>query len=356
VNRWLACGLLLAASSQLLGGCASIDYYAQAVSGHLDVMSRAQPIDDVLANSDTSDALRKRLLEVAEIRAFASTNLGLPNNDSYTHYADLERAFAVWNVVATPGLSLAPRKWCFPVVGCVSYRGYYAKADAQALADSLKAAGDDVLVAGARAYSTLGWFDDPVLNTMFVNSPTYLPQVIFHELAHQRLYIEDDSAFNEALASAVARAGVRRWLDRRGSYAEQQQYAREQLRQVEFLEVVSTLRSELTSLYATDLLPAQKQMKKTQALNQAKARYQHVSASWPEPRAYQYFFDAHLNNARIAAVATYQAWVPAFELLMREANGDVQVFLARMDELAKLAPPARHQVLQAALDKTSAGQ
>src|SRR5262245_443267 len=201
----------LAATAALASGCSDIEYYWQGIAGQTDLLARAKPIPEVIATT-TDAALKGRLQRAQEIRAFASRELGLPDNRSYTSYADLGRPYAVWNVFASPELSLTPRQWCFPVAGCVNYRGYFAEADARTEAARLAAAGDDVHVSGIPAYSTLGYFDDPVLSTFVRYREVDLARLIFHELAHQVVYVKDDTSFNESFAVAVEEAGVARWL------------------------------------------------------------------------------------------------------------------------------------------------
>lgn len=331
----------------LLGGCASLEYYAQAARGHLALMSAARPLAPLIEDAGTAPRLRERLREAQALRAFASEELLLPDNDSYRSYADIGRRYVVWNVVATPALDLSPRQWCVPVAGCLSYRGYYAEADARALAAERRAAGDDVYVGGVRAYSTLGWFDDPVLNTMLEPPDPYLAGVLFHELAHQRLYVADDTDFNEAFATAVQEEGVRRWLLRRGDGEAQ---ARQRLRMqhdADFVTLVEQYRVRLQTLYASAIDDAAKRQGKARLLDELRADYAALSAQGPQPPPYAAFLGAELNNARIAAVATYHALVPAFQRVLAECHGELPCFYARCAELAALAPAQRRASLAA---------
>ena len=215
----------------LLGGCAQIGYYTQAVHGQLSLLDAAKPIDDVLADPGASEQLKSRLAKVKQIRAYAVSELSLPDNRSYTSYADLKRPYVLWNVVATPELSLTPHQWCFPIAGCVDYRGYYHEADAQAFGTELRTEGYDVLVGGVPAYSTLGWFNDPVLSTFFVGYPdAELARMLFHELAHQIVYVKGDSQFNESFATAVEEEGVERWMSVHGDPQQRAAYVAQQQR------------------------------------------------------------------------------------------------------------------------------
>jgi len=220
--------IAIAGAVLLLAGCSAVDtadYYWQGATGQLEILARAKPIPEAIAESpDVS--LKQRLARVQEIRAYASRELGLPDNGSYTRYTDLGRQFVVWNVFAAPELSLSPMQWCFPIAGCVNYRGYFNEKDARDEAARLTAAGDDVWVSGVPAYSTLGYFDDPILST-FVRWPeTEVARMVFHELAHQVVYVKDDTQFNESFAVTVEEAGVRRWLAAQGRPDLDAQFAR----------------------------------------------------------------------------------------------------------------------------------
>ncbi|MBT6278196.1 MAG: aminopeptidase [Chromatiales bacterium] len=313
-----------------------MDYYAQAVGGHVEVMLARRSVADLINDASISATFRARLRNVQLLRAFAVSELALPDNASYSTYADVGRRFVVWNVVATPALSLTPRQWCFPVVGCLSYRGYYQEKDARALAKLRRDAGDDVNVGGVRAYSTLGWFDDPILNTMLGPADPYLAGVMFHELAHQKLYIEDDSRFNEAFATAVEREGVRRWLRSTGNDESLSAYATRKAYQTKFLVLVQDYQQQLKALFSSELDDAQKLEKKHEMYGRMRKDFARISNRWPTPRPYQRFFDDGLNNARVSAVATYFDWVPAFERLLLTAKGDMALFYAKADEISRM--------------------
>ena len=254
------CLALLTAT--LLTGCGAARYYAQSVTGHLELMSRARSIDNIVAATDIEPRLASRLRTAVDIRAFASSVLGLPDNDSYSRYVDLGRPYVVWNVVAAPELSLAPRRWCFPVVGCLSYRGYFSRAAAEAYGAELESGGWDVTVGGVRAYSTLGWFSDPLLSSM-VELPEYdLAGIVFHELAHQRLYVAGDTDFNESFAVVVMRAGVRRWLESGDRTGLKERYRVSAERRAAFLELVRSTRGQLESVYASSRSDEEKRKEK----------------------------------------------------------------------------------------------
>src|SRR5689334_13751147 len=259
--------LAVLAGAVTLAACATfetVDYYWQGAAGQFELLANSQPIPDVIGRSDA--ALAARLERIREIREFASRELGLPNNGSYTRYTDLGRPYVTWNVFATPELSLKPRQWCFPIAGCVNYRGYFKEAQAEGESKRLRAAGDDVYVGGVPAYSTLGWFDDPVLSS-FVSWPeTEIARLIFHELAHQLLYVKNDSTFNESFATAVEEAGLARWLASRHDTQLEKLAARADKMRSVFRDLVRTTRAKLGQLYASDASDDDKRRAKSEIL------------------------------------------------------------------------------------------
>jgi predicted aminopeptidase len=337
--------IVLAAS---LGGCAEIGYYAQAAHGELAVLGSAKPIPEVIADPRTDDKLKGRLQKVQEIRAFAVSELSLPDNGSYKSYADLKRRYVLWNVIATPELSLTARQWCFPVAGCVSYRGYYSEADADAFAEGLRHAGDDVMVGGVPAYSTLGWFSDPVLSTFINDADAELARMIFHELAHQTVYARGDSQFNEAFATAVEEAGVALWLDAHGNEKLRQLYAGREKRETDFLALLLNTRKKLEADYASNATEDEKRARKAAIFGELQEEYQVVKASWGGYTGYDAWFARPLNNANLALLATYHDYVPAFHALLQQ-SGSFPKFYDAVRELAKLDIGERHKRLKALL-------
>ena len=343
---------LAAAVLLMMAGCGameSAEYYWQSASGQLDLVARAKPISEVIA--DTSDAaLKRRLQRVQAMRAFASTDLALPDNASYTRYTDLDRPFVVWNVFATPELSLQSRQWCFPVAGCVSYRGYFREEDAKAEADRLRAAGDDVAVTGVPAYSTLGYFDDPVLST-FVRWPEpEVARMIFHELAHQVVYVKDDSTFNESFAVAVEEAGLDRWLKAAGDAGLEQYRARSVKQRTAFRELTRQARAELSAIYASTATDDEKRARKAQVLAAMREGYERAKAGEPGLAGYERWFAGYAgggaNNASLASTSLYSAQVPAFRALLAEEHGDMARFYERVKALAAMRKPERTAVLR----------
>jgi predicted aminopeptidase len=343
-----ACALVAAAALSGCGAMEAVDYYWQGATGQMDILARAKPIPDVIGESEDA-ALKARLARVQEIRAYASRALGLPDNASYTRYADLGRPFVVWNVFAAPELSLTPRQWCFPVAGCVNYRGYFDEADARAEAARLRAAGDDVWVSGVPAYSTLGYFDDPVLST-FVRWPEVeVARMVFHELAHQVVYVKDDTQFNESFAAAVEEAGVTRWLAAQRNPALDAQYARNERLRHAFRDLIGDARARLGAVYASDAPEGVKRAEKAAAFGAMKAAYEQSKAGEPGLAGYDRWFAGHEgggpNNASVASVALYTAQVPAFRALLAEQGGDLARFYAQVRSVAALPKAERDALL-----------
>jgi predicted aminopeptidase len=342
---------LLVLSAVFLSSCAalndSVGYYFQSASGHMNILRSARPIADWLADPATPEPLRRKLTLVAEIRTYASSELGLPNNGSYTKYADLKQPFVVWNVVATPELSLQLRQWCFPVAGCVTYRGYYNKEAAEAFAKPLKERGDDIQIGGVPAYSTLGYFDDPVLNT-FINYPdAELARLIFHELSHQVVYVKGDTTFNESFATAVETIGVERWLLFKADEKLTADYRAFASRRSDFLALLKRYRNQLETAYRTLGDDVAKRNAKRDLIAGLRADYETLKKTrWNGFKGYDRFFAQELGNAHLAAVATYTDLVPGFLALAKTIDpsnakplGD---FFAAAEKLTQLEKSKRN--------------
>lgn len=334
-------------SACLLAGCTQLGYYAQSVRGQFDIWRREKPIESVIEDAASPQALRDRLALVLKAREFASAELALPRNESYRRYADLERPFVVWNVFATPEFSIAPVQWCFVMAGCVNYRGYFAKADADAFAAAAAKQGHDVYVGGVPAYSTLGWFADPVLNTFVNYPPVEVVRIIFHELSHQVVYVKDDSVFNESFAVAVEREGLRRWIARHGTPADHENFAAHQRRRADFLALIQTYRQRLNALYKQRIAPEAMRAEKQRLFGQMQRDYQQLKVAWGGFAGYDRWFAQPPNNALLASVSIYTQRVPAFEAMLREQGGDFPKFFAAVQALARLDKPARDAALQA---------
>lgn len=336
----------LGAALLLLPGCSTVGFYTQAVRGHFDMMSRARPINEVIADPATPDALRSRLTLALQLREFGSRELALPDNGSYTHYADIGRAAVVWNVFAAAEFSVEARKSCFPVAGCVAYRGYFDRARADAEAARLAGAeGLQTWVGPVPAYSTLGWFDDPVLST-FVHWPEeQFARLVIHELAHQVVYLRGDTTFNESYAVAVEREGVRRWLAYRGDRERAQAFARSQAWRAEFLRMLLDHRTALAALYRLPLEPAQMRERRDTMRERLREDYRAFRARWAENdlpfAALDRWFGDGPNNAQLASVAVYNELVPAFEALLARVGGHLAAFHAEVAALARLPKAER---------------
>ncbi|NMM36564.1 MAG: aminopeptidase [Glaciimonas sp.] len=334
----------LAGLSGLLCGCAELGYMVQAAHGQSALLSAARPIDDWLADPQVKLSLKSKLATTQTIRAFAVRELALPDNASYTTYAVLRRPFVLWNVIATPALSLKPKQWCFPVAGCVSYRGYYQQEQAEAEALELRTEGYDVQVAGVPAYSTLGWFKDPVISTFIHYPDAELARLIFHELAHQVVYAPGDSAFNESFATTVEQAGLLRWLDVYGDAQIRQSYLVYAGRKQDFLALLLRHRRQLEANYASKILDAEKLLRKAEIFQDLQQEYQTLKQSWGGYAGYDRWFAEPLSNAHLAALATYHDLVPAFRaLLLKDQRFDR--FYADVKALANLDKEERHRRL-----------
>lgn len=337
-ERILVAAVILATLNA--GGCA-IGYYTQALRGQLELSSSSEPIEDLLKDETLPAELRTRLEAVLEIRRFASDELGLPDNNSYRKYADLGRPYVVWNVFAAQEFSVDPKTWCFLIVGCVGYRGYFKEEKAEAYAARLATDGLDVYVGGVAAYSTLGRFDDPVLNTMLHWPDERLGGIIFHELAHQVLYVKDDSAFSEAFATAVEEIGVRLWISQNGTEADLSRYHRERSHRTAFGLLVNQTRDKLRDLYARELSDTEMRETKNLVFAGMKAQYRRMRDTWGGYNGYDAWFARELNNAHLASVATYRQYLPAFRLMFARASRDLAVFYEDVLELSQRSKPDR---------------
>jgi predicted aminopeptidase len=335
------------AAVAVAAGCSTLSYYGQAINGQLDVMRRREPIPARIADPATPPELRAKLERVVAIREFASRELALPDNGSYRSYADLGRPYVLWNVFAAAEFSVEPRLSCFPIAGCVAYRGYYRQEAAEDYGAGLAKDGYDVHVYGVPAYSTLGWFDDPVLNTFIRYPDADLARLVFHELAHQVVYAAGDTVFNESFAVAVEEEGVRRWLERNGTAAEQDAYATARQRRAGFVRLVLRYREKLEALYREPLPAEAKREAKRQRFAEMAAEYEALKAeSWGGFPGYDRWFEGGVNNAKLASVAAYEELVPAFRALLAQENGDLPRFYAAVKQLARLDKPERQAALE----------
>ena len=348
--------LSVLAMAGLLSGCTTLGYYWQSVSGHMNILNAARPVAEVVADPQTPADLKARLELSQRIRSFAARELKLPNNASYTRFADLRRSAVVYNVVAAPEFSLTLKTWCFAVVGCVGYRGYFNQADAQKEADKLTADGYEVSVYGVPAYSTLGKLDwlggDPLLSTFIRYPEGELARLIFHELAHQVVYAPDDTMFNESFATAVERLGSEKWLTTNASPAARAEYAAFNMRRQQFRQLTLATRRELARIYASNVPVGDEN--KTQAATKLiammrfKDGYLALKDSWSTTQSTSGFdaWVARANNASFGAQAAYDELVPGFEALFEAQGKDWQRFYDAVRQLASLPKNERHEALK----------
>lgn len=343
--------LLLLALQGFLSACTESGYLVHSIRGHFDLMSRARPIDAVLRDSNTPVDVRTQLQKALELRHFAVATLHLPDNGSYRDYADLERPYAVWNLVAAPEFSLELQQWCFPVAGCVSYRGYFDESRGTAMASALAGKGYDVDLYGVQAYSTLNWFDDPVLNTFLLDDDIRLASLLFHEMAHQVIYLPGDTAFNEAFAKTVEIEGLRRWFDAAEDWQECQR--RERLAR-QFRHYLDDVRGDLAELYRSELDPEAMRRAKSVLLAEALADYARLKEGWGGYDGFDRWMEKGLNNARLSSVAVYHDLVPAFQQLLSRTGYDLPRFYAEVKDLAALDNTKRLARLQRLLPQQQA--
>lgn len=358
--RMVALGLLLVVAAAALSGCQSIGYYNQAIQGQCRILARRRSINEVLADPQASAALKEKLRLVLQVRAFAEQDLKLPVNAHYLRYVDLHRRFVVWNVHAAPELSIKPKTWWYPVVGRLKYRGYFSEQEARRYAAKLDRKGFDVYVEGVEAYSTLGWFADPVLSTFIHHDASELAEIILHELAHQRLFIPGDTDFNEAFATAVAQEGVRRWLRRSPEPMAAENYRRSIEHNDQFVDLIMKARARLESLYGDQddaqhgkdsatrpsTIPTTcKRQGKQIVIGQLREEWAQLKADWGDPTGYDNWFARSLNNAQLNTIATYYRLVPGFDRLVVANGGDLEKFYQAVRSLAKLSKEERQRRL-----------
>jgi predicted aminopeptidase len=332
-----------------VAGCTSISYYAQSLEGHARIMAARRNVGRLIRDPSTPQALRARLTSASAIRRFATDELALPENSSYRSYVDIHRDAVTWAVFAAPQFSLAPITWCFPVFGCVPYRGYFSRNAATGNAVALHKKGLDVYVTGVTAYSTLGWSSDPLLSTMLRQDDTYLASLIFHELAHQKIYVNGDSAFNEAFAVSVETSGVRKWLSAAGDRAGLRRYEADRKRGADFLGLISKTRDELSQVYGSPRTPEQMAAAKAATIDRLRMRYRQLrDNSWGGYRGYDAWFASPINNAKLAATSVYGEQVPAFLHLYDLCSGDYAKFYAAVRRIGDLPKASRAEALKAA--------
>ncbi len=329
-----------------LYGCTNLPYYAQAVDGQMEILRKAQPISTIVADPNTDKVLKNTLSKVILLRKFASRTLKLPDNESYMSYADLKRPYVVWNVYATPEFSVKLKEWCFVGAGCVEYRGFFSKEKADHFAEELRNKGYDVHVGGIRAYSTLGWFDDPVLNTFIGFSEIQLARLIFHELAHQIVYVQDDTEFNESFATMVELEGTRRWLASNGTSEQQDMFDAGQRRELIFTELVLKYRERLKKLFSSGASDSEKRIYKSYIFSELRGEFSRLKAANKALNSYDQWFELQMNNALLATISTYTKHVPGFRSLLTRQGGDMELFYSAVRDIGELTKSDRYSALQ----------
>ena len=337
----------------LLNGCSSVNYYSQLANGQLQLLRAREPVSSVIADPHRDQQLRAHLAQSQKARTFASQQLHLPDNQSYRLYADIGRPYVVWNVFVTPEFSLKPQNHCFPVAGCVAYRGYYSQSAARGEAALQRQRGMDVSIGGVEAYSTLGWFNDPIISSMMNWGDERLATLIFHELAHQRFYVQDDTEFNESFASFVEQEGTRQWRAYRGLPPDSGQQAQQR---DQFIQLVLDTRSRLEKLYTLPLPAEQMRQRKAAEFERLRDEYRLLRDSqWKGDKRYDAWINAPMNNARLLPFGLYDQWVPGFAALFKQMDGDWVRFYAEVERLGALPVEQRKAALKAMVESSISG-
>ena len=340
-----SCWALILMLTLLCCSCESTRYYGQLVSGQISILSNRQPIDRMLSDPQTPQKLKSQLTDLLEVREFASQHLHLPVEDHYLTFVDLDRPYVLWNVYAAPEFALTPKTWRYPIIGQAAYRGYFSIDDARRKAKHLEQRQFDVYIGGVTAYSTLGWFDDAVLSTILYRDRIGIAALIFHELAHQLVFVKGDTAFNESFATSVEQEGLRRWLQKKDQAHIYEQYLQARLRQREFIGLITGYRKRLSGLYRTELPDPIKRYRKSLLFDQMRTDYHQLKQGWNHYAGYDQWFGPPLNNAKLASVAVYHDFVPAFKELLHRHDNKLKPFYAACHELAELPKTDRHQKL-----------
>jgi predicted aminopeptidase len=358
-RQWLLV-LLLALVIASVSGCQTIGYYTQAVSGECQILTSRERIDKLIADPHTPEDLRQKLELVQRMRAFAKDSLKLPADEYFLSYTDVHRKYVVWNVQAAPEFSLQPKTWWYPIVGGLEYRGYFSEKGANNAAAHLRKKGDDVYVDGVEAYSTLGWFKDPVLNTFITRREPDLAEVLFHELGHKRVFARGDTDFNEAYATTVGQEGARRWLRANGETNLLEKYNIELARDDQFVHLVMSTRAKLEKVYGDTLdkdgkvkaakvpplPPAKLKLDKERVLADLRSDYEKLKASWGGYSGYDDWFAHELNNAQLNTIANYYDYLPSFKRLLELNGGNMEKFYKEVERLSKMPKDQRHQRLR----------
>jgi len=345
--RMVVIGLLCLGIVVCFSGCQALGFYRQAIAGEYQILAHEKSISDLIADPKTPPKLKAKFEQVLKIRQFAAKELKLPADKAYLKYTDLHRPYVVWNVNVAPALSLEPKTWWFPVVGRASYRGYFSEEGARHYAAPWEKKGWDVYVDGVEAYSTLGWFSDPLLNTFIYEPEADLAELIFHELGHRRLYVNGDTDFNESYATTVAAEGLRRWFTASSNPKAYEEHQAAQAHDRQFVQLVMDARQELEAVYGDGRLSdAEKLRRKEEIIAKLRARYAAAKQTWGGETGYDHWFAEPINNAKLNTVSAYYELTPAFEALLRAQGGDMEKFYGAVAALGKLPIEKRHEALR----------
>ena len=340
-------GLLCLAIVVCFSGCRALSFYQQAIAGEYQILTYEKPVRDLMANPKTPEKLKAKFEQVMKIRQFAAEELKLPVDSAYLQYTDLHRPYVVWNVNVAPALSLEPKTWWFPVVGRASYRGYFNEASARRYAARWEKEGWDVYVDGVEAYSTLGWFRDPLMNTFIFEPEADLAELIFHELGHRRLYVNGDTDFNEAFATEVAAEGLRRWFAASSNPKAYEEHQASAARERQFVQMIMDSRQELEALYGDGrLADDEKLWRKEEIIAKLRTRYAAAKQAWGGETGYDEWFAQPINNAKLNTVSAYYELTPAFQALLHAQGGDMEKFYGAVAALGKLPIEKRHEALR----------
>jgi len=326
-----------------LSGCAELQYYGHAISGQFDVLSKRRPISEVLEDPATKTDVVEKLKAVERMHAFAINDLSLPDSDSFRSYSDVGRDYVLWNIFATPELSLATKQWCYPFLGCLDYRSYFEKAYAESIATELEKEGWDVHIASSPAYSTRGFFADPVYSPMLRFDDLTLAGIVFHELAHEQVYFKNDSELNESFAVAVQNEGIKRWLEHEQQPQYYADYIVEQKRDKQFISVLLEYRERLQVVYESSKGDTEKRANKKNILAKLRNKYLELKKQWGGYEGYDHWFNKPLNNALLAPVSTYNGAVPLFAALLKQCDNNLELFYSEVGKIAEM-PEAQRRV------------
>lgn len=333
-----------------LCACETVAYYSQAATGQLSLLWARESIDEMLQSAEVDQDIKRKLALVLEARDFAEQQLGMSAGHTYTQYVELDRAYVVWNVFAAPEFSTAPINWCYPIAGCVAYQGYFSETAAQEFGQKLRSEGYDVYIGGVDAYSTLGWFDDPLTSSVLRRPDHRVVALIFHELAHQKIYVPGDTTFNESFASFVEEEGLRRWFEHYPHRAYEVDLPLEQSLQDDFVALVGLYRERFAALYEQPLDESLMRQEKVKLQQQLREAYEELSERWGRG-AYDRWFAGPLNNAQLGTIASYNDYIPAFAVMLQQEAGDLERFFARVKALSQLSRDQREASLEQLMSK-----